>query len=466
MVDVFELTPFVQACGLQSPIDLRIVRNDGAVLAEGQLDLPCAIAGRDPICEVTLLDAEISLRHACLQAIGGRVLVADIGSRTGLHSSDELTGPDRQPFLWLTPTNPVAVGPFRITLRKPLFVRPTITESSPFLPDPTISKLPRVAIRFLNGKSIQGEWVVNRLMTFVGRSKDCKISLGADDVAPFHCYFVLTPDGLWVVDLLNRSPIRINGEEVRYAHLKTGDQLQVGRFRLGFEYLPALEPEVVMLTKAPEPRINRMPIPKLMPKAAHTPPLGITKSPVPRGPVTPSPKQTPPPRVLTPSPRMTTPPPRVAPMPDFNAVVAPLVAMAKPVEGLPTSDPALAPLIHSFSAAQTQMMEQFQSSMMMMLRMFGEMHREQMSNMQDELARMAELNSEMQRLQLQLAHGSQESLALTPASNLPTPEEMPEADETSAAQHNWVYERMAALQVERQTLWQRLFGMMTPKAAT
>ena len=460
MVDVFEMTPFVQACGLKSPIDLRIVRDDGVVLAEGELDLPCAIAGRDPICEVTLLDVEISLRHACLQAVGGRVLVADIGSRTGLHGTEhERVGPDKQPFLWLTPTDPVAIGPFRITLRRPLFVRPSIPETSPFLPDlATTSKLPRVAIRFLNGKSIKGEWIVNRLITFVGRAKDCKISLGADDIAPFHCYFVLTPDGLWVVDLLSRDGIRINGEAVRYAHLKTGDQLQVGRFRLGFEYLEdQSSEELVSLVKAP---MIPMTIPKLMPRSAMTPPLGITRPSV----ITPPAVAA----VVTkqPSPgSISTPSPRLAPMPDFSNVVAPLMAMAKPDTIFPSTDPALAPLIHSFSAAQTQMMEQFQSSMVLMMQMFGEMHREQMSSMQTELTRMAELNVEMHRLQSQIGMSNAAPIPLVPTHQLPSPEEMPQSDETSAAQHNWVYERMAALQIERQTLWQRLFGMMTPKTA-
>ena len=61
------------------------------------------------------------------------MLVADIGSRTGLHHTEleGAAGPDRQPFLWLTPTDPVALGPFRITLRKPLFVRPTVPADQP-----------------------------------------------------------------------------------------------------------------------------------------------------------------------------------------------------------------------------------------------------------------------------------------------------------------------------------------------
>ena len=382
MVNLTELTPFAAACGLRSPIDLRIVRTDGAVLAEGQLDLPCGLAGRDPDCEVTLLDAEISLRHACLQAVGGRVLVADIGSRTGLHQTEleGAAGPERQPFLWLTPTDPVAVGPFRITLRKPLFVRPTAPETSPFLPDPAAtSALPRVAVRFLNGKSVTGQWVVNRLVTFVGRARDCKISLAADDIDPFHCYFLLTPDGLWVVDLLSRAGVRVNGEATRYAHLKSGDVLQVGRFRLGFAYLDEAAPAVI--PQRPAPPATALPKLSLRSRPRVTPPADA-----PGPPVAPAPRE-------------------------------------------------LAPAVQAFAAAQSQMMAQFEASMMGMVRRFGELHREQLGAMHAEMARMAELNAEMQELQSQAAAV------------------LPEV---------WVHDRMAALQAERQTLWQRLFDLIAP----
>lgn len=439
MNSYFELTPFVEACGLKAPIDLRIVRNDGTILAEGELDLPCAVAGRDSICEVTLLDIEISLRHACLQAVGGRVLVADIGSQTGLHLSGETAGPERQPFLWLTPTDPVAIGPFHITLRKPLFVRPTIPETSPFLPDPSaVAALPRVSIKFLNGKTVKAEWVVNRLVTFVGRSKDCKISLAADDVAPFHCYFVLTPDGLWVVDLLSRDSISVNGEAVRYAHLKTGDIVQVGRFRLGFEYLE-------------EPKAAQ-PIPSARQLNGKPDKSGFTPVPF----LAPKPRSTP--SIETPMPVFVSTPP-----PNFAQAVPSIMALAESNGAAPKIDPAYAPLMEHFSSAQTQMMEQFQSSMMMMIKMFGEMHREQMTSMQSELSRMAELNGEMQRLQHQLATMTPPPADFKPSHVLPDPSLVPPVSEESAGRHNWVYERMAALQVERQTLWQRLFGMMSPK---
>ena len=416
-MNLTDTSPFAEACGLKTPIDLRILRDDGTVLAEGELELPCALVGRDNVCEVTLLEADISLRHACIQAVGGRVLLADIGSRLGVSYGNE-----RQPFVWLTPTTPVFLGSFRITLRRPLFVRPTIPDLSPFLPQsPSTDALPRVGVRFLNGKSVKTEWIVNRVVTFVGCAQDCKISLGADDIAPYHCYFMLTPQGLWVVDLLTEVGIRVNGEPVRYARLNTGDQLHVGRFRLGFQYLDEA-PVSVVLTSAPQ----RVPV--VTAAAAISAPQIHTDV--------------------------------VPQLPDFTAALAPL--MNAPAIA---NDPTIAPLIHQFAVAQGQMMEQFQQSMVMVMNMFGQMHREQMDSMQSELGRMAELNSEMQKLQAQMADQSNPMIAL-PQENNPLSQAVYAAvSEESASQHNWVYERITALQQERQTIWQRLLGMMAPKVA-
>ena len=324
-----------------------------------------------------------------------------------------------------------------LTLRKPLFVRPTAPETSPFLPDAAaIAALPRVAVKFLNGKTVKAEWIVNRLITFVGRSKDCKISLAADDIAPFHCYFVLTPDGLWVVDLLSRESITVNGEAVRYAHLKTGDFVQVGRFRLGFEYHsePSLAQPIPSARSlgVKSDKSGFTPVPFLAPKV-RTAPLIESATPA----------------------LSRTPPPNFVAVPSHAALALPDPA-----------DPAYAPLMEHFSTAQNQMMEQFQSSMMMMMKMFGEMHREQMTSMQGELGRMAELNTEMQRLQAQLTTMTPPPVAaMKPTHKLPDPELVPLMSEESAGRHNWVYERMAVLQAERQSLWQRLAGLMTPKNA-
>jgi hypothetical protein len=232
---------FAEACGATAPVDLRIERADGVLLVEGELDLPAAIIGRDPHCEVVLADSDVALRHASLQVIGGRVLVADLGSRTGVHGAAGGEG-----YGWLTPTGETRVGPFRLFLRNPVSVAPAPLDRlpNPLQPNPEmVRRLPRAVLRFLNGRADKGELTVNRLMTMVGRTDACKVSLAAADVADRHCYLLLTPVGLWVVDLLSPTGTWVNGESVRFARLKPTDEVQVGPFLLGVRY-PDGEPNL------------------------------------------------------------------------------------------------------------------------------------------------------------------------------------------------------------------------------
>ncbi|MGL6095426.1 MAG: FHA domain-containing protein [Fimbriiglobus sp.] len=240
------VTLFADSCGAIAPIDLRIERADGLVLAEGALDLPCGMLGRAVDCEITLTDPDVSMHHACLQVIGGRVLIADLGSRTGVH------GPAGGPgFAWLTPSAPTHVGPFHLFVRNPVSAAPTPLDRvpNPFLPAPAlVDRLPRTVLKFLNGRTTTAEWPVNRVMTLVGRDPACKVCLSSAEVADRHCYLLLTPCGMWVVDLLSSGGTRVNGEPVRFARLGTGDELEVGRFRMGFAYRdgePNLAPEDV-----------------------------------------------------------------------------------------------------------------------------------------------------------------------------------------------------------------------------
>lgn len=231
-VDVTE--QFLRACGAVSAVDLRIERTDGLPLAEGQLDLPFSLIGSDPDGEITLLDSSVQFRHACLQVVGGRVLIASLGMEA------EVTGPAAGThFAWLTTTASVRIGPFQLHLRQPVSVSPMPLDRgfNPLQPAPAVlEELPKVIVRFLNGRAATGEWTVNRLMTFIGSSSECKISLAADDIAPHHGYFLLTPAGLWIVDLLAPGGIHVNGVPVRFARLGPADTLRIGRFEFGFHY--------------------------------------------------------------------------------------------------------------------------------------------------------------------------------------------------------------------------------------
>ena len=187
--------------------------------------MPFALVGRDDACDVTLTDPEVNPRHVWLQVLGGRVLAVDLGSRAGLGWPGQGAGSG-----WLDAGVPVRIGPFQLRLCAEVSSRPTTFPAgySPLQSDTAISRSENtITLEFRNGKRARDCWNVNRLVTLVGRAPECKIRLSADDIAGYHCGLVLTPGGLWVVDLSGRGVV-VNGERMRVSPLRHGAE-SVGR---------------------------------------------------------------------------------------------------------------------------------------------------------------------------------------------------------------------------------------------
>lgn len=220
---------FADACGASAPLNLRVDLVGGGVLAEGALDQPFTLVGRDDACDVTLSDPDINPRHVWLQALGGRVYALDLGSRTGVVWPSGARGSG-----WLDPGVGAKIGPFSLRLRAPVADRPPAfpADYNPLAADPNTRNRALATLEFRNGKRARDRWAVNRVLTLVGRSPECKIHLTADDISPYHCGLVSTPSGLWVVDLSGRGVV-VNGERMRVAPLPHGAELWVGRFLIG-----------------------------------------------------------------------------------------------------------------------------------------------------------------------------------------------------------------------------------------
>ena len=140
---------FANACGATAPLDLRVDLAGGGVLAEGSIDQPFTLVGRDDACDVTLADPDINPRHAWLQVLGGRVFAVDLGSRTGLSWPSGGHGPG-----WLDPGTPVRIGSFLLRLRAPATDRPGTYPASynPLAADTGAKARPAVALEFRNGR--------------------------------------------------------------------------------------------------------------------------------------------------------------------------------------------------------------------------------------------------------------------------------------------------------------------------
>jgi pSer/pThr/pTyr-binding forkhead associated (FHA) protein len=414
-----ESDKFAAACRAEGLVGLRIVRNDGVVVAQGEIDLPMAVIGRGQECTIQLNDPGVSLRHGFLQVFNGHVLISDLGSRDGV--SD---GQHKLPFVWISEKQACHIGPFRIYLSRPMSDLPPPEQFNPFQPLPTdlLPKMVKFSLRFVNGRTALTEWNVNRGVTLVGRSSVCKINLGADDVDPYHCYFVMTPMGLWVVDLMSGCPVVVNGEPIQFARLSDGDIVEIARFKL-----QCLSRADNAATKKQATAALKAPIPVVSKPSK----LGSGDS-----------------SIYEVSPPSST---------------AALVSTGNS-SSVNQFDPNLQPVVKQMELAQQQMLDQFQSSMMMMMQMFGNMHQEQLSTMQQEVTRLTELTAELQKLQstapVPLAIGPSES------GRFPDLQTVSKVNDESAAQHQWMYDRMAALQQERQSIWSRLSSLISRPATT
>ncbi len=222
---------FAEACGLRQPLALRVQLSESEVLAEGTIDSPFCLIGRDDACDVTLTDAEVDPRHAWAQVVDGRVFLVDLGSRGGIRWPQGV-----QHYGWWEAGQAVQIGPFYLILRVPPDNEPpALPQGNLLQSDASIAeRFPATVLEFRNGRRARDRWRVNRRITLVGRAVDCKIRLTASDIPSYYCGLVLTPQGLWVVDLSGRGVV-VNGERLRVSPLPDGSDLWLGRFRIGVD---------------------------------------------------------------------------------------------------------------------------------------------------------------------------------------------------------------------------------------
>lgn len=491
------ISRFAEACGAVGPLDLRVDLAEGSVLAEGTVPMPFSLVGRNDACDVTLTDAEVNPRHAWLQVVGGRVFMADLGSRTGLSWPGGATGSG-----WLDVGVPVRIGPFQLRLRSEVSAQPiTLPDGyNPLQSDPDLAQsYPAITLEFRNGKRAKDRWTVNRLLTPIGRSPECKIRLTAEDIAGYHCGLVLTSEGAWVVDLSGRGVV-VNGERMRVSPLRHGAELWIGRFLIGVHY-PAIS------NPSPAAKSENLTSSNLSQEAS---PAGETtrsasssvSRPTPEDevelgvvPTSDSGSGFPSSHIMADAFRLWSnanaingpvsnpilvsgsgPTPPVIPIPPIGSPSR-FVSTPGSFGDLFSSESeppdAVAQLLRQLGEIHDQMFAQFQQSLVLMVQLFGCLRKDQLPSMQRELARIQELNNELAQLQSEVARRAAEvdGSPTSPRTPLPrvAPTPLPEASAAlssspdSTALHHWVLDRINTLQREQKTQWQSIVGMFSGK---
>jgi pSer/pThr/pTyr-binding forkhead associated (FHA) protein len=405
-----------RAFGAAGAMELEILQ-PGHRAERRAFERPFVLLGRYSDNDICLKTDLVSRRHAYLQLVAGRVFFIDLGSRQGICYQGE---PCKQG--WLQAGEGLQIGttivrvPPRRSQPRPPPAAPSLDWNPTASLPPSRYPIPAVTLEISHRASRPVRWRMNRFLALAGGAAACKVRLIAPGVSQYHCSFVHTPVGLWVVDLLSREGLVLNDQPVRWARLADGDRLQLGSFLVRPWYddpLPGADD----------------------PQALASPSGGWGDC--------------------------------------RNGHVVPAGA----ADGVPWSPSVLVQVLEQVNAMQQQMVEHFHQSMRLMVDMFTALHREEMGVVRQELHRLQQLTAELQSLHAELGNNGAGSPAVRPGAppvqpvarapvgdpshaRAAGPAAAPAPPAADARIHAWLGERIAALNAERQGRWEKLMGFL------
>lgn len=382
------LPEFWEACG--GSRELRLLIAHAAQPTRGMVvSTPFAVVGSAEACEICLPSDQVSYRHAYLQVIDGQLWRFDLLSRTGTFWKHR-----RECAGVFENSDALCIGPYQLQNLENQAAQ--ATAANPLLATPAeLDPLPTVTLEFLNAAAESAgagrpTWQLDRVLTYAGQSRLCKVRLNCPSVSHIHCSMLRTPTGVWVIDLVGRGGIAVNGAAIRWARLRDGDRLRIGRFEL-------LIREDQRRSLAQSRAGSAEPFPAMLHLASDTHSAVSDRRAVPPGPM-PTPAEFHSPLATVGNSGTISKlgwPGAIQPTPPA------LVANDLTVDGANQS--LVLTVVQQFSVMQQQMFEQFQQTTMMMLQMFGTLQREQFDLIRQELNGLRDLNQEIHALQTELA---------------------------------------------------------------
>jgi hypothetical protein len=300
---------------------------------------------------------------------------------------------------------------------------------------------------------------MRHVLTLVGSSPYCKVRLAAPGVAPFHCSLLRTAAGVWAVNL-GGEPVSLNGSSIRAARLEDRDELQIGgvTIRVFFKTLLAANG-------------------KDGSSVGNTiDPVGLIAYPD------------------SPSRELATNRPDVIWRVANQATESLLADRILPQGEFPGS--LLNVVFDQFEQMQQQFLDQFQQTALMMFRALGTMHRDQMEELRQKLDSLEQLGENFKALQAKVADTppadgnppvaakaapvSSQSTSFSTAA--PDPADtggrkssaengtearreklhslINEPNNPSVNVHEWMIGRLAALEAEQRTRWQKILDLV------
>ncbi len=385
------VSTFQNACGSESGFTLWVTHQQTGERFQRSYQLPFVVVGRNPKADLCLNDPQVNWRHAYLQMIAGRLMCIDLGSMTGVYWEK-----DRQQCGWLAEENGIQIGPYQIKQAR----EPAVGNSQTLPPA-------RLLTNSSNGhqrsnytlsfghlarpdKVLEDLWQLDRMITLVGKTPECKIRFRNDTrVSSYHCCLLQMNQNLWVIDLLSRTGIELNGVRIRWSEVRASDQLKVGQYLIHVHQGESQPPHSDQTVLPAEPKLQKDSPFVLSPVSSET--------------------------VADP----------------FRAGGHPLRSPLVVEEGYlddgssssdsfsePQSEfwrSLLTPLFQQFSVMQQQMFDQFQNTLLMVTQTLTMQQEHQFSQIREELGYLRELNQELAFLHTELA--KQKAVGITSSSN-------------------------------------------------
>jgi pSer/pThr/pTyr-binding forkhead associated (FHA) protein len=394
---------FREACGVAGPLRLAWEADGLTGGQEVTLESPAAVVGRDPCAGVTIDHPAMERRQAYLQVVEGRLYAVGLGAKDPVRwdGVPRLSG-------WLDHGRSVQIGPATIRLLeggaasgdRGLAVGPGPTSRRYVSQEP----LPHVLLKFKGPGELRQGVELDRPLTLVGRSERCQIRLDHPGVSRLAISLVRTPVGLWVVDLLSRRGIRVNGYHCREARLEDGDVVDLGSWSL----------RVFLGARLPAPASPAGPLALALAPSAFPPSLNVTSCELP-----------------------------------FESVLGSLLERGEPPPGLSSSPfgQALLMMVQLLGDVHRDHLELVRSEL------------EQIRRLSHDISAIKAQAEPIPVLNPPVAAPNGSGKAVDPALAQEKPVESPERPDPSTV-HDLVSERLVAWERERQSRWRKVLDLL------
>ncbi len=406
-----DLGQFLEACGANGPLRLEWDDWETGRPVARDFERPVVLVGRNPHADLVLGHPLVGQRHAYLQLVEGRLFAIDLGSREGLRWG----GVPRRGG-WIDRSRPVQVGVTTIRVVE----GDRAGDEGPG-PGPTSRRykssrpLPRAVLEMRGSGEEMRRLPLDRVLTLVGGSQGCHVRLPGPGISRFVCGPLRTSVGVWAVDLLSSRGVAVNGAICRQVRLEDGDVLRIGALAVRLTYEEFTAPP-----RADTPTQLAGPISGLGPDWSSVGPL----------------------------------PPALIDRPGALLLEA-----------------ALRPLLEGESPSPDVASSPFGQALILLIRLLGDMHRDHLKLVREELEQIRRINLEMKTTGAGLARPdpgtSTKAATVGDAAANGDPEPGPGAQHPRLvdpeAVHSLVGERLVAWEQERRSRWQRVIELLVKR---